>query len=427
MSHPDHVDPTPPRRPRPTPSPNDPPPNPPRAGFGDSTFRPSPGPPAPGKSRSARKPIDGFRAEAAEPGPKWYERLLFGRVSSGQLAQFCRQFASYLNAGVDYDRALSSLGKQFERTALGPVVERVRRRIKGGATLEDATAPERDTFGPVFQSMITVAEARGGVPETLRSLGASFEARQRLIRQARSAMIYPIIVLVLASTIACLMAIYILPMFASLLSDISKKAQLPWASRSMMAFSRFVSAGGWWLLPLALIGAPLALLKWYRTSSGQAVLDPILLRIPVLGSIFRKLDVGRFARTLASLLDAGVDVATSMDLTAQAMATTPMRKAVAAAKGPVMDGRDLSVALAPSGWFGPDVIAVLESGEETGKIPETLNHLADDYEEQVAYMVKNLGHLIQPLLVLMLAGFVLFIILAVFLPYIQVITSLAGG
>ncbi|OJW22579.1 MAG: type II secretory pathway, component PulF [Planctomycetales bacterium 71-10] len=425
MSHPDDVDPTPPRRPRP--SPDDPPPNPPRAGFGDSTFRPSPGPPAPGKPRSSRKPVDGFRMEAAEPGPKWYERILFGRVSSGQLAQFCRQFASYLNAGVDYDRALSSLGRQFERTALGPVVERVRKRIKAGATLEDATAPERDTFGPVFQSMITVAEARGGVPETLRSLGAAFEARQRLIRQARSAMIYPIIVLVLASTIACLMAIYILPMFASLLSDISKKAQLPWASRAMMAFSRFVAAGGWWILPLALIGAPLAILKWYRTAAGQAVLDPILLRIPVLGSIFRKLDVGRFARTLASLLDAGVDVGTSMDLTAQAMATTPMRNAVAAAKGPVMEGRDLSVALAPSGWFGPDVIAVLESGEETGKIPEALNHLADDYEEQVAYMVKNLGHLIQPLLVLMLAGFVLFIILAVFLPYIQVITSLAGG
>lgn len=365
--------------------------------------------------------------EAVAPGPKWYERILFGRVSSGQLAQFCRQFASYLNAGVDYDRALSSLGRQFQRTALGPVVERVRSRIKAGATLEEATAPERSTFGSVFQSMIRVAEARGGVPETLRMLGQSFEARQRLIRQGRSAMIYPAIVLFLASTVACLMAIFILPMFASLLADVSKKAQLPWASQGLLAFSRFVSAGGWWLLPLLLVGLPLGLIRWYRTSAGKEVLDRIILRIPVIGTIFRKLDVGRFARTLASLLEAGVDVGSSIELTAQAMAMNPMRRAVESTRDEVLHGRELSVALAPSRQFGPDVIAILESGEETGKIPESLNHLADEYEEQVAYMVKNLGQLIQPLLVLMLGAFVLFIILAVFLPYIQLITSLAGG
>jgi len=367
------------------------------------------------------------KLEIVEPGPKWYERIVFGRVSSGQLSQFCRQFASYLNAGVDYDRSLSSLYRQFQGTALGPVIERMRTRIKAGSTLEDATKPERDVFGSVFQSMITVAEARGGVPETLRMLGQSFEARQRLIRQARSAMIYPIIVLFLASTIALLLSIYLLPMFASMLADISKKSSLPWASRGLMAFSGFVQTIGWWLLPLLMIGLPLALLRWYRTPSGKAVLDPIVLRIPVIGSIFRKLDVSRFARTLASLLDAGVDVGSSMDLTAQALAMTPIRREVAGAKKAVMEGRDLSVALSRSRWFGPDVIAVLESGEETGKLPESLVHVADDYEEQASYMVKNLGHLIQPLMILMLGGFVLFIILAVFLPYIQMISSLAGG
>ena len=270
MSHdPDDLDPNESRRPRPRRDPDSggrpprkPPEHPPRAGFGESVFRPAPGggdAARPGPSRKPRRSGEGpLKMEAVAPGPKWYERILFGRVSSGQLAQFCRQFASYLNAGVDYDRALSSLGRQFQRTALGPVVERVRSRIKAGATLEEATAPERSTFGSVFQSMIRVAEARGGVPETLRMLGQSFEARQRLIRQARSAMIYPAIVLFLASTVACLMAIFILPMFASLLADVSKKAQLPWASQGLLAFSRFVSAGGWWLLPLLLVGVPLA-------------------------------------------------------------------------------------------------------------------------------------------------------------------------
>ena len=426
---PEDVDPKPRRRPRPAPDPEgEEPRNPPRAGAGDSVFRPAPGASGRTGPRPQRKAAGAAgRVEIAEPGPKWYERIVFGSVSSGQLAQFCRQFASYLNAGVDYDRSLSSLAKQFQATGLGPVLERIRLRIKAGSTLEEATAPEKATFGPAFQSMIAVAEARGGVPETLRILSQGFEARQRLIRQARSAMIYPLIVLFLASTIACLIAVFLLPMFASLLSDISKNSQLPWASRGLMAISRFLGSGGWWLLPVLLIGVPFALLRWYRTPSGKSILDRVLLRLPVLGSIFRKLDVSRFARTMSSLLDAGVDVGSSIDLTARALSMTPMRNAVQAAKLPVMQGRELSVALAPSRQFGPDVIAILESGEETGKLPESLVHLADEYEEQVAYMVKNLGHLIQPLLILILAGFVLFIILAVFLPYLQVITSLAGG
>ncbi|AMV39416.1 type II secretion system F family protein [Planctomyces sp. SH-PL62] len=443
MSHvPDDLDPNEPRRPRPKRDADpgggptgSPPEHPPRAGYGDSVFRPSPGvggpspsPSRPGPARKSGKAADGtLRQEAVAPGPKWYERILFGRVSSGQLAQFCRQFASYLNAGVDYDRSLVSLGRQFQRTAFGPVLERMRLRIKAGSTLEEATAPEKAVFGSVFQSMIRVAEARGGVPETLRMLSQSYESRQRMIRQARSAMIYPLIVLFMASSIACLMAIFILPMFASLLADISKKAQLPWASRGLLAFSGFVSSGGWWILPLLLFGVPFALLQWYKTPLGRSILDRILLRIPVLGSIFRKLDVSRFARTLSSLLDAGVDVGSSIELTAQALSMTPMREAVESTKLKVLEGRELSVALAPTRQFGPDVIAILESGEETGRLPETLNHLADEYEEQAAHMVKNLGQLIQPLLILILAGFVLFIILAVFLPYIQLITSLAGG
>jgi len=427
---PEDLDPLEPGRPKPRPG------RAPKGGPEESTFRPNPAP-SKGKSRSrsgsnppraARSPSrgDGPR-EVIEPGPKWYERILFGRVGSGQLAQFCRQFASYLNAGVDYQRSLSSLGQQFQRTALGPPIERIRTRIKTGSTLEEAMAGEKQIFGPMFLSMIRVAEARGGVPETLKILGQNFEARQRLIRQARSAMIYPAIVLVLAGGVIALLTIFVLPMLASLLADISRNARLPWASRGLLAFSGFISAGGWWLFPLLLIGVPLALIRAYKTTAGKAVLDRILLRIPVLGKLFRTLDISRFARTLGTLLDAGVDMGNSVDLTARALAMNPMRDAVLDAKQKVTRGMELSAALAPSRQFNHEVIAVLESGEETGKIPESLEHLADEYEERAALMVKNMGQLIQPLIILLLGGVVLFIILAVLLPYIQVLTSLAGG
>jgi type II secretory pathway component PulF len=436
MSHdPEDAAPQQPRRSRrPPEGPDDPPPrNPPRAGFGEGTFQPAPGrADAPGSKPRAKPAAGGSsrpsgKREVVAPGPKWYERIVFGSVSSGQLAQFCRQFGSYLHAGVDYNRALSSLEQQFDRTALGPVIGRIQTRIKAGSTLEEAMSRDRHVFGSMFLSMIRVAEARGGVPETLKLLARHFESRQRLIRQARSAMIYPVIVLTIACGVVALITIFLLPMFASLLSDISRKAQLPWASRALMAFSRFVSAGGWWLFPIVLIGGPILLLQVYKTPAGKAVMDRIILRIPVLGKLCRKIDTSRFARTLGTLLDAGVDVGGSMDLTAQVVMMTPIRNALEAAKGQVMDGKDLSSALRPSRQFDHDVYAVLESGEETGKIPESLEHLADEYEEQVAHMVKNMGELIQPLLILMLGGLVLFIILAVMMPYIQILTSLAGG
>ncbi len=364
--------------------------------------------------------------EALAPGAKWWERIFFGKVSSGQLAQFCRQFAAYLNAGVDYSRTFASLETQFAMSPLGPAVARMRAAIKAGSTLEEAMAREPQIFSPMFLSMIRVAEARGGVPETLRMMGNHYEARQRLIRQARSAMIYPVIVLVVAGGVVALITVVLLPLFADLLKDISRKGQLPLPSRMLMVFSDFVRGAGWWLIPLVLIGTPFLIYRFYKTPAGKSLIDRLILRTPVFGSLARKLDTSRFARTLSTLLDAGVDVGTSIDLTAGVINMTPISQAVRDSREKVIQGRELSVALAPSGQFPPDVIAVLQSGEETGKVPESLNHLADDYEEQVSVMVKNLGHLIQPLITLILGAVVLFIILAVFLPYIQMITGLSG-
>jgi type II secretory pathway component PulF len=402
-----------------------------------TTFRPSPARPGSSSRTEAgagARSTKGARAtqfdseyrEPLAPGPKWWERIFFGRVSSGQLAQFCRQFASYLNAGVDYTRTFSSLEKQFTGSALGPAVGRIRLAIKGGSTLEEAMAREPQIFSNMFLSMIRVAEARGGVPETLRMMGNHYEARQRLIRQARSAMIYPVIVLVMAGGVIALLTIVLLPMFASMLKDIDKRVQLPLPSRALLAFSSFVSWVGWWFIPLVLVGTPFLIYRFYKTSPGKALIDRLILRMPVLGSLYRKLDISRFARTLSTLLDAGVDVGSSIDLTAGVITMTPISQAVRAAREKVIQGKELSVALAPSGQFSPDVLAVLQTGEETGKVPESLSHLADDYEEQVSGMVKNLGHLVQPLVVMILGGVVLFILLAVFVPYVQILTGLSG-
>jgi type II secretory pathway component PulF len=427
----------PPRRDRQAPEPaKRPPPLPPDDDPGPSTFRPNPAgasAPVPGKPRkpkpksaAARDPLD-ERPRITAEGPTWWERIFFGSVSSGQLAQFSRQFAAYLHAGVDIIRSLDSLEKQFSGTALGPVIGRIQLAIKRGASLEDAMAKEPQTFGRQYLSMIRVAEARGGVPETLKMLAKHLEARQRLIRQARSAMIYPIIVLVVAGGVVALITVVLLPMFVSFLKDLGHTAQLPLPSRMLIAFSQFVQTIGWWLIPVIVVATPFVLLRLYKSGKGKSVMDRMVLMTPVFGLLCRKVDTTRFARTLSVLLDAGLDFGTSIELTADVLMMDPIRNAVRSSKEKILAGKDLSVTLDASRQFSPDVIAVIASGEETGKLPESLEHLAEDYEEQVAIMVKNLGQLVQPLLIVFLGGIVLFIILAVFMPYIQMILTAAGG
>ena len=274
--------------------------------------------------------------------------------------------------------------------------------------------------------MIKAAEARGGLPETLRMMSRHYEKRQSLIRQAHSAMIYPIIVLMLASLVAAGMSIWLLPMFAAMLKDLGgASASLPLPSRILMAFSDFIQHSGWLIFPVVLVGTPIALLRTYKTKAGKAAMDRMILWVPVFGSLVHKIDTSRFARTLSALLNAGVDMGSSLSLTADVLHLDPYRRALRGVRVDVLNGTELSVALDDTHRFGSDVIAVVESGEETGKLPETLDHLADDYEEQVEYMVRNMGQLVQPLLMVVMGLFVLFIILAVFLPYLSMLNNLS--
>jgi type IV pilus assembly protein PilC len=423
-------DPPKPRRPRPAGEPS----TSPRSGGSDpqsSTFRPNPAgsnggdkPRPPKKTKSLNPLAENFERPAG--GPTWWERILLGRVSTGQLAQFCRQFAAYLSAGVDFTKSLSSLERQFSGTALGPILGRIQLAIKRGTTLEEAMSREPQAFGPLFLSMIKVAEARGGVPETLKMLAQHYEARQRLLRTARSAMIYPVIVISVASVVVALISIFLLPKFAATLKDIAGNKSLPLPSEILLAFSGFVQYIGWWLIPVAMISTPFLLIYFYKTPPGKALMDRLVLATPVFGSLCRKIDTSRFARTLSVLLNAGVDMGNSIDMTADVLVMTPIRRAVRAARPKIIGGEELSGILDDTRQFSPDVISVIASGEETGKLPESLAHLADDYDEQVAMTVANLGHLVQPIVMVILGAIVLFIILAVFMPIIQMISSLAA-
>jgi len=392
---------------------------------GQNTFEPAP------KKKSKPTPENSSGWETPrEPrpvttGPNWVERILFGSVSSGQLATFCGQFARYQDAGVDLLRSLSSLQKQFSKTALGPVIARLETAVRGGESLASAMAREPQAFDNLALSMMRVAEARGGEPETLRGLARHYEARQRLIRQARSAMIYPTIVLIIASAVVLLMTMFVIPKMVDFIADglRGREVELPMPTQVLMNISHFMRGQGWWLVPVMVVGTVFGSFWAYRTGPGKAIIDALSLYVPVLGKIRKKIETTRFARTLGALLNAGVDVGTSLQLTSGVLNLSSFRRAILGVKAEVMHGTEMSEALEETHCFPSDVIAIVSSGEETGKLPESLDKIADDYEEQVEYMVKNLGNLIQPILMVVMGGIVLFIVLGVILAYLQMINS----
>ena len=414
----------PPRRPRrPEPDSYQPEPEP-----EPSTWTPAPRPAA----RPAARRENPYAAPTTPAGESsWLERLMYGKVSPAILSTFCRQFASYLDAGVDVKKAIGNLQDQFARTALGPPLGRLGQSLRRGDGFAESFAREPSTFDPLFLAMMRAAEARGGVPEILRRLSTQYEARRRLMRQAKTALIFPLAVLAIAGGVVVLLVYFVLPVLVNILEDMTRKGggteSLPGPTRLLVGMTHFATSIGWWAVPLGVVAALFGLKFAYKTPAGRSAIDEACLHIPVLGPLLRKIDTARLARTLGSLLEGGVDVGHSLALTTDVMRMAPYQRALRGARTLVKEGSELAEALDASGRFGTDVISTIETGEESGQLPETLEHLAEDYEEQVSHMVKNLGSLIQPFLTIALGGFVAFIVIAFMMAYVSVISGLAGG
>jgi type II secretory pathway component PulF len=357
--------------------------------------------------------------------PRWYQRG-FGRVSVNHIVNFSRQFAGYLDAGINLYRAMESLRRQYQRTALGPVIGRLQLALRRGESMTDAMSREPAAFQHYFLSMMRVGEVRGSVPETLRLLSVEYASRQRMVRQTKSALIYPAFVILVSVTVSALLTILVLPPLVDIMRDVirERRVDLPMPTQLLIRLSDFIVAGGWWGIPLTLVGTVVLLLGAYRLERGKALLDEVLLRLPVVGHLLWKIDTTRFCRTLSNLLDAGVDIGSSLELTADTLLLVPMRRAVLLARESIIQGESLSVSIELTGRFPPDIPALISSGEETGRLPEMMLSIADQYEEQVEFIVKNLGTLLQPIVTVVVGGVVFFVAVAFFMGYASVLTHL---
>lgn len=368
---------------------------------------------------------------AAKPGAKKDKKplLSFGRVKGKDLAIFCRQFSTMMNAGVTLIRCLTVLEQQSSSYKLKEIIRDLQAQVEAGESLSKSMSKFPFVFNDLFIGLVRAGEVGGVLDETLERLAQFLERDQELRRKIKSSMTYPILVVIVAFGIVTFLMTFILPKFIQLFEDLGVN-EFPAPTLFLKNASDFMLE---WMFKRWFITWPLmvaflfAFRKWRRTKSGKRVYDWVKLRVPVFGSLAHKIALGRFSRTLATLLNSGVPVLSAMETVAGTVDNDVIATAIHNAKAAIREGDEISKPLEASGYFPPMVVQMVSIGEETGALDSMLSKVADFYESEVEAMLETLTAALEPIMIVFLGFVVGFIVISMFLPLVAIIESLSGS
>ncbi len=345
-------------------------------------------------------------------------------VPSKSLAVFTRQFSVMIDAGLPLVQCLDILGRQEPHKGFSATILKTRADVESGASLADAMRKHPRTFDDLFTNMVAAGEAGGILDTILKRLAVYIEKAVKLKGQVKSAMIYPIAVLSIAAIVVTVIMWKVIPVFAELFHGLD--AELPMPTRVVIAISNLIV--GWlWLFVLILIGVFFALRAYYSTYRGRRVMDGILLRMPVLGIIMRKIAVARFCRTLSTLLSSGVPILDGLDITARTAGNAIVEDALKDVRKGIERGETVSAPLAATKVFPSMVTQMINVGETTGALDAMLAKIADFYEDEVDTAVAGLMTLLEPIMISILGVVVGGIVISMYLPLFSLISKLAGA
>ena len=343
----------------------------------------------------------------------------FKKVKLADLVVFTRQFATMINAGLPIVRALYILSEQTDNKKLKETLEEVRRDVEAGLAISEALEKHPKVFNKLYTEMVRAGEIGGILDEVLLRVAAQLEKDQDLRRKIKSAMTYPIVVLVLAILAASFMLIFIVPIFAKMFEDLGGTLPLP--TRISMGLSEILTSIWGVFIYGALIAGVMFFLRWRKTESGRKIVDPAMLKIPAkIGDIIQKAALARFARTLGTLSAAGVPILQSLEVTANSSGNYVIEKALLQSREAVREGIPMYQPLEEEPVFPPMVTRMIAVGEETGDIDGMLTKIAEFYESEVDAAVKSLTSIIEPLMIVVVGGIVGGIIISMYLPMFQI-------
>ena len=340
---------------------------------------------------------------------------------SKNLAIFTRQFSVMIDAGLPLVQCLDILGKQEPDKGFSGVILQVRSDVESGAALADAMKKHPRAFDALYSNMIAAGEAGGILDTILKRLALYIEKSVKLKGQVKSAMIYPIAVIVIATVVVAAILWKVIPTFAQLFAGLG--AQLPLPTRVVIAASNnLVAYGPFILVGMGAIGY--AFKQYYGTTNGKYNIDAIVLKMPILGMIMRKIAVARFCRTLSTLLSSGVPILDGLDITARTAGNAVIEEAIQTTRTSIERGETISAPLRETNVFPSMVVQMINVGETTGALDAMLAKIADFYEEEVDTAVAGLLTLMEPLMIAVLGGVVGGIVIAMYMPIFDLISKL---
>ena len=360
--------------------------------------------------------------------------VLFQRktVNSKVLMIFTRQLATLIDAGLPLLKGLGVLAKQEKDLVLRNAITSMADSVQGGSTFSESMGQHPRIFNRLYVSMVKAGEIGGVLELVLTRLAEFQEKAQKIKNKVKSAMTYPVVVLAIALLILFFLLTTIVPKFAKIFEDmLGAGSALPWLTLKVMAASEFVK--GMWFPPnlyYTLAGLGLLFFGWWllnNTEKGRNGFDRFKLRMPVFGDLARKSAIARFTRTLGTLVTSGVPILQALNITKETAGNVVLSDAIMKVHDAVKEGESIVSPLEASGVFPPMVISMVDVGEETGQLPEMLLKVAEVYDDEVDNAVESLTSLLEPIMIVFLALIVGTIVIALFLPLIEIIKRMQGG
>lgn len=355
------------------------------------------------------------------------KKAMFGTgISNEEVTVFSRQLATLLKAGLPLLRSLEVIGRQEKNPYFKSVMEQLADNVRTGNKFSDGLSQHPKVFDRLYVNMARAGEA-GGVLDVVLDRVATFQEKAIKVKgKVKSAMVYPIVIMVVAVVIVAVLMVFVVPKFQQIFADMLKGAPMPAITQIVIDISTFMQNNI--LATLGIVVAVFVVVKlFFRTKFGRRAWDVTILKLPKVGDLAMKSTVSRFTRTFGTLLASGVPILEALKITSGTLNNVVINEALDRVHDRVRDGESLAAPLDQQKIFPTMVTSMIEVGEETGQLSEMLNRIADNYDEEVDNAVGAVTSIIEPVMILLMAIVVGAIVIALFLPLIQIIQSLTGA
>ena len=335
------------------------------------------------------------------------------KVNQRSVAVFTRQLATMIDAGLPLVQSLEILSSQQDNKVFKNVIRQIKEDVEGGSTFAGALTKHPSAFNELFTNLVVAGEEGGILDNILNRLASYIEKSEALKKKVKSALIYPATIIGVAVIVVMILMIFVIPVFESMFKSAGQSLPLP--TLIVLAMSKLIKKYVLIFIP-AFVLLIYLFKKYYQTQSGRAVVDSLLLKLPVIGMLLKKIAVARFSRTLGTLVSSGVPILDGLSIVSRTSGNKTIETAILNARASIREGETIADPLSRSGIFPPMVIQMIAVGESTGALDSMLSKIAEFYEEEVDVAVANLTSLLEPFLMMFLGVVIGGVVIAMYLP-----------